>query len=173
MLGRLGFTPNSLTILGYLLNLPVMFVLAAGRLRLGGILMALASAFDALDGALARETQQTSTFGAFFDSVMDRFSEATVLLGLLLWYLRTGARLEPVLIYLTMVGSLLVSYTRARAEGLGLQCKTGLLTRFERVTLLVIALVVGQVRPALWLLAALTNLTAVQRIYHVWQITKE
>lgn len=172
MLGRLGLTPNGLTLLGYLLNLPVMWVLASGHLRLGGVLVALASAFDALDGTLARETQQTSTFGAFFDSVMDRFSEATVLLGLLLWYLRTGVQLEPVLIYLTMVGSLLVSYTRARAEGLDLQCKVGLLTRFERVVLLVIALLVGQVPLALWLLAILTNVTALQRVYHVWRITK-
>ena len=171
-LGRLGLTPNALTIVGYLINLPVMFVLATGRLQLGGVLLALASAFDALDGTLARETNQTSTFGAFFDSVMDRFSEATVLLGLLLWYIRTGARLEPVLIYLTVVGSLMVSYNRARAEGLGLQCKSGLLTRFERVAVLVIALLVGQVQPVLWLLAVLTNFTAVQRIYHVWRITK-
>ncbi len=173
VLGRLGISPNSLTALGYLLNLPVMYVLATGRLQVGGILVAAASLFDALDGAVAREMGQTSTFGAFFDSVMDRFSEATVLLGLFLWYLQQhGARTELVLIYATIVGSLMVSYTRARAEGLGLECKTGLLTRFERVALLSIALIVQRVPLALWVMAVLTNVTALQRVYHVWRLTQ-
>jgi CDP-diacylglycerol--glycerol-3-phosphate 3-phosphatidyltransferase len=170
-LGRLGFTPNALTICGYLLNLPVMYVLATGHLRIGGVLVALASAFDALDGALARETGQSTTFGAFLDSVLDRYSEATVFFGLLLWYLQQGSRLDSALIYATIVGSLLVSYTRARAEGLGLECKTGWFTRFERIALLCIALVLGQVRAALWVMAILTNFTAMQRTYHVWRLT--
>jgi len=173
VLGRMGISPNSLTVLGYLLNLPVMYVLATGRLQVGGILVVAASLFDALDGAVAREMGQTSTFGAFFDSVLDRFSEATVLLGLFLWYLQQhGARTELVLIYATIVGSLMVSYTRARAEGLGLECKTGLMTRFERVALLSIALIIRQVPLALWVMAVLTNVTALQRVYHVWRLTQ-
>jgi CDP-diacylglycerol--glycerol-3-phosphate 3-phosphatidyltransferase len=170
-LGRLGITPNTLTAIGFLLSLLVMCVLSTGRLRAGGILVAIAALFDALDGAVARETGQASRFGAFFDSVMDRFSEATVLFGLFLWYLRNGAGVELALIYVTIVGSLMVSYTRARAEGLGLQCKTGILTRFERVVVLVIALIISQVTPALWLMAVLTVFTALQRVYNVWRAT--
>lgn len=171
-LGRLGISPNALTVLGYLLNLLVMYVLATGHLQLGGILVALASLFDGLDGAVAREMEQTSIFGAFLDSVTDRFSEGTVFLGLLLWYLRSTAQQELPLIYLAIFGSLMVSYTRARAEGLGIECKIGLLTRFERVALLAIGLIAQQVRLALWVIAILANVTAIQRIYHVWRVTR-
>ncbi len=172
LLGSLGISPNGLTVLGYLLSLLVAYVLSTGRLQAGGVLVAVAALFDALDGAVAREMGQTSTFGAFFDSVMDRFSEATVLFGLFLWYSRIGARTELALIYVTIVGSLMVSYARARAEGLGVQCKVGLLTRFERVALLVIGLIIQQVPLVLWVMAVLTNFTALQRAYHVWRQTE-
>ncbi len=172
LLGSLGISPNGLTVLGYLLSLLVAYVLSTGRLQAGGVLVAVAALFDALDGAVAREMGQTSTFGAFFDSVMDRFSEATVLFGLFLWYSRIGARTELALIYVTIVGSLMVSYARARAEGLGVQCKVGLLTRFERVALLVIGLIIQQVPLVLWVMAVLTNFTALQRAYHVWRHTE-
>jgi CDP-diacylglycerol--glycerol-3-phosphate 3-phosphatidyltransferase len=168
-LGSLGISPNALTVIGYLLSLLVAYVLATGRLQVGGVLVAVAALFDALDGTVARATGQTSTFGAFFDSVVDRFSEATVLFGLFLWYAQIGARTELALIYVTIVGSLMVSYTRARAEGLGVQCKVGLLTRFERVVLLVIGLVGHRVSLVLWVMAVLTNFTALQRTYHVWR----
>ena len=171
-LGRWGVSPNALTVAGYLLNVLVMYVLATGRLQLGGILVAAAGVFDALDGAVARATGRTSTFGAFFDSVTDRYSEATVLFGLFLWYQQAGARLETALIYIAVVGSLMVSYARARAEGLGLQCKTGLLTRLERVALLAIGLIAQQVQLALWATAVLSNVTALQRTYHVWRETR-
>lgn len=171
LLGRLGISPNALTFLGYLLNLPVMYALATGQMRLGGILLAIASVFDSLDGSVAREMGCSTTFGAFLDSVADRFSEGTVLLGLLLWYLQSGARVESILIYAAIFGSLMVSYTRARAEGVGIECKEGLLTRFERVSLLVAGLILQQARLALWALAILTNVTALQRVYHVWRKT--
>ena len=171
--GRLGFSPNGLTVLGLVLNLPVAYVLAVGHLRLGGILMVLASAFDSLDGALARETDQGTVFGAFLDSVADRLSEAIVLLGLFLFYLPRGARQELILIYATLLGSLMVSYTRARAEGVGVECKSGWFTRFERVVLLAVGLVAQQMRIVLWVLAVLTNFTVVQRVLHVWRATHE
>ena len=171
IIGRWGVSPNTLTLFGYLLHLPVMYALAFGHFALGGILLAVASAFDALDGSVAREMGRVTAFGAFFDSVADRFSEATVLLGLLLLYVGQGGRIEPVLIYISLVGSMMVSYTRARAEALGVQCKEGLFTRFERVILLVIGLVVGRVRLVLWALAILTVFTALQRVYHVWRKT--
>ncbi len=172
-LGRLGISPNTLTLLGYGLSLVCMYVLARGHLRVGGALVLLASLFDALDGAVARATGQTSTFGAFFDSVVDRYSEATVLFGLLLWYLGGSAQFESALIYAVIVGSLMVSYARARAEGLGLDCKTGLMTRLERVVVLSIGLMTLQVRITLSALAVLTNLTALQRMAHVWQLTRQ
>jgi CDP-diacylglycerol--glycerol-3-phosphate 3-phosphatidyltransferase len=144
-------------------------MLATGQLRSGGALFVVASAFDALDGSVAREMGQASTFGAFLDSVVDRFSEGTVLFGLLLYYLNRGARLEPALIYVAVFGSLLVSYTRARAEGVGIECKEGLFTRFERVILLAAGLILEWTRPVLWILAILTVFTALQRIAYVWR----
>ena len=135
------------------------------------MLVLVAGLFDALDGSLARTMGRSSRFGAFLDSTLDRFSEATVYLGLLIYYTRQGAREETVLIYATIVGSLMVSYARARAEGIGVECKVGLLTRLERVGLLVIGLVINQVRWTLWILAIFTNFTALQRMWHVWRST--
>ncbi len=172
VLGGWGITPNALTVCGCLLNVPVMLALATGRLQVGGLLMLLAGLFDAFDGSVAREMGQATKFGAFFDSVMDRYSEAIVFLGLFLWYLQRGARLELVLIYATIVGSLVVSYARARAEGLGLSCKVGLLTRLERVGLLAAGLLLGQLLPVLAVMAVFTNVTAAQRVYHVWRLTQ-
>jgi len=171
LIGRTGVSPNVVTLTGTLLNLVVAWVLTQGYLRIGGVLVPLVALFDALDGALARLTAKRSRFGAFLDSTMDRFSEAILYLGLLLFYTRYGARQEIILIYATIVGSLMVSYARARAEGLGLDCKVGLLTRLERVIILTIALILNQMSIALWVLAILTNFTALQRMYHVWKAT--
>ena len=171
-LGRLGISPNLLTVIGFVLNIGVAYVLALGRFRLGGILVLLVAGFDALDGTLARETRRVSRFGAFLDSVMDRLSESTVYAGLLVYYMLRGASKEVFLIYLGVIGSLLVSYARARAEGVGVQCKVGILTRVERVAVLVIALLLDKVQIALWILAILANATAFQRIYYVWRMTR-
>lgn len=171
LLGRLGVSPNALTVVGYLLHLPAMYALANGHMQWGGILIAVASLFDALDGSVAREMRQSSTFGAFLDSTLDRYSEGTIFLGLLMWYARNGAHTEVVLTYAAVFGSLMVSYTRARAEGVGITCKAGWFTRFERVLLIVVGLVTKQVRLLLWALAILSNATAVQRIVHVWSET--
>lgn len=173
LIGRTGVSPNVITVMGVVLNLGVAWVLAQGHMRIGGVLVALVAFFDALDGTLARLTGQRSSFGAFLDSTMDRFSEAIVYLGLLVFYTQAGAGQEIVLIYVAIVGSLMVSYTRARAEGLGLQCKVGLLTRFERAAVLIAALVLDQVPIGLWVLAILANFTAFQRMYHVWKATHE
>lgn len=173
LIGRMGVSPNVVTLTGVVLNLGVAWILAQGYMRVGGLLVPLVALFDALDGALARLTAKRSRFGAFLDSTMDRFSEAILYLGLLFYYTRHGARQEILLIYATIVGSLMVSYARARAEGLGLDCKVGLLTRLERVVVLTIALVLDQVSIALWVLAILTNFTALQRMYHVWRATHD
>ncbi len=173
LIGRTGVSPNAVTVMGVVLNLGVAWVLAQGHMRIGGVLLPLVSLFDALDGTLARLTGKRSRFGAFLDSTMDRFSEAILYLGLLVFYTRAGAGREILLIYAAIVGSLMVSYTRARAEGLGLDCKVGILTRFERAVVLVIALVLDQVPIGLWVLAILANFTAFQRMYHVWKATHE
>jgi CDP-diacylglycerol--glycerol-3-phosphate 3-phosphatidyltransferase len=166
-----GISPNALTILGSLLMVGVAFVLAQGYFVLGGVLITLFALFDALDGTLARMTAQTTPFGAFLDSTLDRFSEAIIFFGLFYFYLEQNLTTELILIYVTVVGSLMVSYARARAEGIGVPVKDGLFTRFERILLLVIALLFNLVTPALWVLAVFTNFTALQRMYVVWQIT--
>jgi len=171
LLERTGVSPNALTVTGFLLNVVAIYPLARGYFLLGGLIVLLAGLFDSLDGALARLGHRATVFGAFLDSTLDRFSEAAIYLGLLLFFVSQGGKQEVVLIYITLVGSLMVSYARARAEGLGLSCKVGLLTRFERVVLLGLGMVFGWVRPVLWLLALLTNFTAMQRIYHVWRLT--
>lgn len=172
LISRTGISPNVVTLLGAVFNLGVAWVLAQGYLRIGGVLVPLVSLLDALDGTLARLTGKRSRFGAFLDSILDRFSEAILYLGLLIFYTRLGSRQEIILIYATIVGSLMVSYARARAEGLGLDCKVGLLTRLERIVILTAALLLAQMSIALWVLAILTNFTALQRIYHVWRITR-
>lgn len=164
---RTGISPNGLTLLGLAFSLVVAGFLAEGRFQVGGILVLLASAFDALDGAVARLTGRVTVFGGFLDSTLDRVSEVVLYLGLLYFYTQQGAAPEILLIYLTIVGSLLVSYTRARAEGLGVACKVGLFTRLERVLVLALGLMLLQMTTALVILAVGSWLTVLQRILHV------
>jgi len=139
--------------------------------------MLLFSALDLLDGALARKTGAVTRFGALFDSVLDRLSEAAVLAGLVYHYAEVGEHTtEIALCYAAIVGSIMVSYVRARAEGLGLELREGVFTRAERVVLLGGALVIGidiVVAVALGILAVLSHLTAVQRVFAVWQKVKD
>ena len=172
-LAWLGIPPNVVTVIGFVLSIGVGVILALGHIRWGGVCIILAAIFDALDGTLARIVGRTSRFGAFLDSTMDRFSEAVIFLGLLTWYTRLGARREILLIYATIVGSLMVSYTRARAEGLGLDCKVGILTRMERTIVLTAGLLLNQVLIALWVMAIMTNFTALQRMVYVWRATRQ
>jgi|SRR6266568_254344 CDP-diacylglycerol--glycerol-3-phosphate 3-phosphatidyltransferase len=183
-LARLGITPNMLTIIGLLLSILTAWVLAQGWLLIGGLLVLFAGVFDMFDGAMARVTDAATTFGAFFDSTLDRYSESIILAGLLyyalvrpdlqtpFWPFSHGQTWMITLIYIAVVGSLMVSYTKARAEGLGLECKTGLLARPERVILLAIGLLSGTVIWCLVLLAVLSNVTAVERIVYVWRNTR-
>lgn len=174
ILGNSAITPNMLTMIGLLLTLIVSVVLSNGYLLFGGLLVLLTSAFDMLDGALARATKQHSTFGAFLDSTIDRYSEALIFLGLLIHYqYQASASFEVIMIYLAIVGSLMVSYTRARAEALHLACKVGILARPERIILLSLGLISGWMTFVLAVLALFTNLTALQRIYYVWLQTSD
>ena len=156
ILEKLGLHPNTVTLLGLLLNIGTGAVLASGRLILGGVFVLLASAVDSLDGALARVSGAKSRFGAFLDSTLDRISEGALLFGLLVWLLRQGATTEIYLVFLILLGSVMVSYTRARAEGVGYTCKVGILTRLERVVVLGAGLIFGWVRPTLIVMAVFT-----------------
>ncbi|MCG3212213.1 MAG: CDP-diacylglycerol--inositol 3-phosphatidyltransferase [Anaerolineae bacterium] len=171
LISRLNISPNVITIIGFLLMVGVAFVLANGYFLLAGILITGFAIFDAIDGTLARMMGRTSRFGAFLDSTLDRLSEAVIFLGLFIFFMQQGNQLELILIYATVVGSLMVSYARARAEGIGVPLKDGWFTRFERIFVLVIGLLFNQVTVALLILAVFTNLTAVQRMYLVWRIT--
>ncbi|MDA1004113.1 MAG: CDP-alcohol phosphatidyltransferase family protein, partial [Chloroflexi bacterium] len=130
----------------------------------GGAIVLVASALDMLDGAVARATGRASKFGALYDSVLDRASEAVVLFGIAAYALDRGSREQVLLAFAAVVGSLLVSYVRARAEGLGVALTDGLFRRQERVVLTAAGLILGLLRPALWILAVLSLLTALQRL---------
>ncbi|RME99933.1 MAG: CDP-alcohol phosphatidyltransferase family protein [Chloroflexi bacterium] len=171
LISATNISPNVITVIGFLLMVGVAFVLAWGYFLLGGILITGFAIFDAIDGTLARMMGRTSRFGAFLDSTLDRFAEAVIFLGLFIHFLSQGQNLELILIYATVVGSLMVSYARARAEGIGVALKDGWFTRFERIFVLVIGLLFNQVTIALWVLAIFTNFTAFQRMYLVWRIT--
>lgn len=170
--GTIGISPNTLTIAGFVLMVGVAVVLAQGYLLLGGILTILVVILDAIDGALARLMNRTTRFGAFLDSTLDRYSEAALFLGLFVYLSgQQGYAQELMLIYASIVGSLMVSYARARAEAINVPLKDGLLTRFERIFILCTALILHQymLTICLWALAILSNFTAIQRIYLVWQ----
>ncbi|MFQ5857727.1 MAG: CDP-alcohol phosphatidyltransferase family protein [Anaerolineae bacterium] len=174
VVARTGLTPSVLTWLGFVFSAFTAWVLSHGAFRAGGALVLIAGLFDALDGSLARATNRVSAFGAFLDSTLDRLAEAVLYLGLLVFFAgQPGSQQEIALTYLAIVGSLMVSYTRARAEGLGYECKVGLFTRFERVLVLSLGLLFGQMRVALWILAAGSFLTAFHRMWHVWKTVSE
>ncbi len=174
MLHRLGITPNALTYTGFILTAITALFLANGAFRWGGVLLIIAAFFDMLDGAVARFTKQMSTFGAFLDSTLDRYSESVTFLAMAFFYsLRPSTRTELVLIIIILVGSLMVSYTKARAEALQVECKAGILQRPERLILLIFGLITGWLLPVLWLMAVLTNFTAFQRIYEVYWRTNQ
>ena len=167
-----GVSPNVLTVIGFLLTLLVAVILAMGNLFVGGLLLIFAALFDTLDGALARHSQQVTVFGAFLDSVMDRYSEAVTLIGLMVFYTtQPDANTNILLLAATLAGSLMVSYTRARAEAVGIECKEGFFQRTERIVVLIIGLLTGWMLPVLWVLALLTNFTALQRIFDVYRKT--
>lgn len=166
-LNHLGLMPNTITILGLIGNTLGAYFLARGQMTLGGIIIVLMGPVDALDGAMARLRGEPTDFGAFVDSVTDRYSELVIFGGLIFYYLQQGDWLLVTLAYAAAAGSVLVSYTRARAQSLGMETKVGILTRLERYLVLSPALVFNIPHIALWILAILTNLTALQRILDV------
>jgi len=172
-LARRGVSPNTVTVLGFAFNVITALVLTTGHLTFGGALLFLSGTFDMLDGALARITSRQSDFGAFLDSLLDRYSEAAILMALIFVFTVRHSTLIVLLAYAVAIGSLLISYARARAEGLGLEAKVGIAARPERVLILGLGLLINTTTTtaALVVLAVLTHLTAMQRLYHVWRQT--
>jgi CDP-diacylglycerol--glycerol-3-phosphate 3-phosphatidyltransferase len=170
-------TPNILTLIGLAVSgVAGAMIALVDYLLLGGVLVLVSGVFDLLDGPLARATGQTTRFGAVLDSTCDRLGEAAVLLGLLVLYLDHHSFWEPILIYTTLVTSVLVSYVRARAEGLGLKCEVGIFTRAERVAVLALGLMVGYwidkaVLVSLCVLTAFALVTVIQRLVHIRALT--
>ena len=172
ILSRSRLNPNALTLIGLALNIGAAYVIALNHFLLGGVLVLVAGLFDLLDGALARFAGHATRFGAILDSTVDRVSEAAIFCGLLIWYIGGGTSLEIVLVFVVLVGSFLVSYIRARAEGLGLECQVGLFTRAERVIVLVIGLLINQVSIVLWILAVFVYVTVAQRLFYLHKRTR-
>jgi CDP-diacylglycerol--glycerol-3-phosphate 3-phosphatidyltransferase len=179
-LAKLGVTPNMLTVVGVLGNGVAGYLASEGEFIPAGILVLLASALDMFDGALARATGQATPFGAVFDATLDRVSEAMVLFGLLVYFSDRGEQTEVMLAFVAVVGSILVSYVRARGELIGLHMKDGAFTRFERVAVLGVGLIAagvfdddGILTVVLWIVAILACFTAAQRLVMVWVKSKE
>jgi CDP-diacylglycerol--glycerol-3-phosphate 3-phosphatidyltransferase len=170
-LGWLGLSPNMVSIIGLIAYGASGLVLGIGHPAVAGWLLAVFGPLDAVDGLLAREQGQVSPFGAFLDSTVDRYAEFFLFLGLMAYLMlhRQGGLVEAALVLAAMTGSLLVSYTRARAEALGFSCKVGVLTRFERLFLFAVGLIFGWIYPILVILAVFTHITALQRIIHVYR----
>jgi CDP-diacylglycerol---glycerol-3-phosphate 3-phosphatidyltransferase len=166
-LNRLGLMPNTVTLIGLAGNFVGAYFLMIGNLTVGGIILLIMGPIDALDGTMARLRGQPTVFGAFVDSVTDRYSELVILGALLVHFLLIGNNQGVILSYLAAAGSVLVSYIRARAQSVGFDTKIGILSRVERFLILIPCLIINQPLIALWILAILTNLTALQRIWHV------
>jgi len=164
--------PNVLTFMGLVINIWAAFLFAGGRFVWAGIVLIGAGLFDMVDGRVARETNRVTRFGGFFDSVIDRYSDLAVLVGLLVYYASINRYFYVVLTAVVMTGTVMVSYTRARAENTIPRCKVGFLERPERVVLIIIGALFNRIAHVLWIIAVLSNWTVMSRLYYTWQETK-
>jgi CDP-diacylglycerol--glycerol-3-phosphate 3-phosphatidyltransferase len=164
--------PNVLTFIGLLINIYAAVLLASGKFLYAGLVIIGAGLFDMVDGRVARETKRVTRFGAFFDSVVDRYSDLALLMGLLVWYANINRNFYVVLTAVVMTASVMISYTRSRAENVIPSCKAGFLERPERVVLLIIGALADRMAPVLWTIAILGNITVIHRMMHTWDITK-
>jgi phosphatidylglycerophosphate synthase len=158
--------PNSITIAGFIITVIAAFTLVQ-NLFFGGLLIILSGLFDTLDGVFARVNKRTTNFGAFLDSVLDRYSDAALFFGFA-WYFLQNDSLTGVAVTIgTMIGALIISYTRARAEALGKDCQVGLMERAERIVLMSFGALTGLILPVMWIMLILTHITVIQRILFV------
>jgi CDP-diacylglycerol--glycerol-3-phosphate 3-phosphatidyltransferase len=184
-IARSSISPNAITFIGLLINIGCGVLYGYGKHFSAGLLLIFAALFDMLDGRVARLRKEVTRFGAFFDSVLDRYSDIVVYLGIMIYYARDTVAHSTVLVALTglaLVGSVLVSYSRARAESLDIACKVGFLERPERMVLLIIGsltevnhqhMLLHKMPQVLWVLAVLSHWTVVHRIYHTWRELRE
>lgn len=182
-LARLKLSPNFLSLFGLMVNILAAFLFGLGQFFYAGLVLIVAGAFDILDGSLARRTQRVTKFGAFFDSVLDRYSDLVVFIGIMIFYARDTVYHSTLYVALTgiaLMGSVMVSYTRARAESLIAECKVGFLERPERMVLLIIGCLseapwigpsyfLHKMPAVLWVLAILSHWTVAHRMYYTWK----
>jgi CDP-diacylglycerol---glycerol-3-phosphate 3-phosphatidyltransferase len=171
-LSRFHVNPNILTFTGVVISFWAAWNFGYGEFVRGALIVILAGLFDMLDGEVARVTRSVTRFGAFYDSVIDRYSDIILLQGLVVWYARQDRLGYVVLVGIVLMGSILTSYTRSRAECLIPSCKVGFMERPERVVLLIIGGLAGCMEAVLWVLAILGNWTVISRIYYTWEILK-
>ena len=164
--------PNVLTFLGLVINIWAAFLLARGSFRSAAAVVIGAGLFDMVDGRVARATDRVTRFGGFFDSVLDRYSDLALFMGLLVYYASINRFFYIVLTAIVMTGSVMVSYVRARAECTIPKCKVGFLERPERVVLIIIGALFNRMAAVLWVIAVLSNLTVIHRMIYTWQETK-
>ena len=171
VLSKIHVSPNLLTLFGLVVNIAAAVLFAKGSFFWAALVVLFAGIFDILDGEVARLTKRVTRFGGFLDSVIDRYSDLLLLLGLTLWYAKLGRMFYVGLTDLVLIGSVMTSYTRARAESLIPQCKVGFLERPERVVLLIIGALSDRMGAVLWVMAILSNWTVFQRIWYTWRET--
>jgi CDP-diacylglycerol---glycerol-3-phosphate 3-phosphatidyltransferase len=172
LFNRIGLMPNTMTILGLIGNTVGAYFLSQGQMLIGGLFILAMGPVDALDGTMARLRGEAGNFGAFVDSVTDRYSELVIFGGLMAYYVQNGDWLSVFMVYAAAAGSVLVSYVRARGQSLGFDTKIGILTRMERYLVLVPALVLNFPLIGIWIIAIFANLTAVQRILDIRRQTR-
>ena len=160
--------PNVLTVMGVLVNMFAAWALALGHFTLAGVIMIVANIFDFIDGKVAEQLQLRSAFGAFWDSVMDRFSDSSLFIGLIYLYAQLGRTDYVMITALVMMFSVLTSYTRARAESLITKCKVGFMERPERIVLFMIGAFTNRMAAVLWVIGVLSIVTVASRIYYTW-----
>jgi CDP-diacylglycerol--glycerol-3-phosphate 3-phosphatidyltransferase len=171
--------PNFLTFLGLVVNIVAAFLFGyanvdsqARMFRYAGLVIIGSGFFDLVDGRVARASNRVSRFGAFFDSVVDRYSDTSQLLGLLVFYARGDRFFYVILVAVTMISTIMVSYTRARAESLIGSCKVGFMERPERLVLVIIGALFNRMAPVLWVIATLSTITVIHRIQYTWYRTR-
>lgn len=165
--------PNMLTAIGLIINAGAAVAFGAGKFMAGALIVIGAGLFDMVDGRVARHTNTATPFGAFFDSVIDRYSDLAIYFGLLVYYSRLNRLFYVALVALAMTGSVMVSYTRARAESLIPMCKVGFMERPERIVLLIIGGLFNRMAAVLWVIAVISNITVLHRIVYTWQVTRK
>ena len=176
LIARTPITPNTLTVCSLLITVIAAFLIVQGYFLIAGFVVLFAGLFDILDGALARSTNRVTKFGGALDSTLDRLAEASIFIGLSVVYARDQAIGEVALVGVALISSLLVSYVRARAEGLGIECQVGIFTRSERIIVIVLGLLFSHfdyvLISALIIITILSTITVIQRLYHVWKQTR-